>query len=221
MDIYSQHEWEVSVEEALKIQEILKKKICLCKPHRLTKVAAADVTYLGNKATAGVLVFTYPGLELLEEVLVSQPVKFPYIPGLLAFREAPPIIEALKKVKEKVDLLMLDGHGIAHPRRMGIATHLGIYLEMASLGCAKSKLTGTHSPLPPERGSYQPLYDDKEMIGWVVRTRYNTKPVFASPGNFIDFKTTLEVVLNCSLGYRIPEPLRLVHLLVNKKVKVG
>lgn len=216
MEISLLHKWDVSVEEAIKIQEDLAKRLCLRKMDRVEKIAAIDVAYRENQAIAGVLVFNYPELKLVEEVLASSPTLFPYIPGFLAFREGPVVIQALGKIKEKVDLLMFDGQGIAHPRKMGIATHLGIYLNMSSLGCAKSKLTGEYLPPDDEKGAKQPLYRENELIGWVVRTKTHTRPVFVSPGNLIDFEGAVEIVLNCSRGYRIPEPLRLAHIFVNK-----
>jgi deoxyribonuclease V len=216
MEIFPLHPWQVSIEEAIRIQKSLVQRICLKKLEKLKKIAAIDVTYREGEAIAAVLVFSYPELRLLEKRVASSAVQFPYVPGLLTFREGPSIIEAWQRVEKKVDLLMFDGQGIAHPRRMGIATHLGIYLKIPSLGCAKSKLVGRYLPLSDEKGARQPLYDGEELVGWVVRTKTHTRPVFVSPGNLIDFDTALEVVSNCSRGYRIPEPLRLAHIFVNK-----
>jgi len=216
MKIFPLHPWQVSIEEAIEIQKSLVKRISLKKLEKLEKIAAIDVAYREDEAIAAVLVFSYPELKLLKKSLASSPLRFPYVPGLLTFREGPSIIEALKEIEEEVDLLMFDGQGIAHPRRMGIATHLGIYSGIPSLGCAKSKLIGRYSPLGDEEGAKQPLYDGDELIGWVVRTKSYTRPVFVSPGNLIDFDEALEVVLNCGRGHRIPEPLRLAHIFVNK-----
>jgi len=222
MKIKPLHPWEVAPEEAASIQEKLRKKIRLKgKVDNLQRIAATDVAYSNDVAIAGVISFSYPELLVLEKNLVLFPVKFPYIPGLLSFREGPPIIEAFKKLKQKPDLLLFDGQGIAHPRRMGIATHLGIYLNIPSIGCAKSKLIGEHALLKNEKGAYQPLYDGGEMIGFVIRCKKDVRPVFISPGSFIDFEAALKIVLILCRGHKIPEPLRLVHMFVNKKKKEG
>lgn len=222
MDTVPLHSWQVSPEEAIAIQKGLREKILLKrKSKKLERIAAADVTYRESIATAGVVVFSYPELKILEESLAQVEVKFPYIPGLLSFREGPCIIKALEKIKEDIDLLLFDGQGIAHPRRMGIATHLGIYLNIPSVGCAKSKLVGKNAPLANREGANEPLYDGGEMIGYVVRCKKNAKPIFVSPGNLIDFETTLKVVLSLCRGHRVPEPLRLAHIFVNKNKKGG
>lgn len=212
------HPWDVSPEEAIRIQEKLRERICLRNRWtRPAKIAAMDVAYSERKATGGVLLFKYPELTLLEKVIVTVPVNFPYIPGLLTWREGPPLVRVLKKLREEPDLLMFDGQGIAHPRRMGIASHLGVCFQKPSLGCAKSKLTGECEQPGQKAGSSEPLYHKDELLGFVVRTKQNTRPVFVSPGNLIDPRTTLEVILKCCRGYRIPEPLRLVHIFVTRE----
>lgn len=212
------HSWQVDASGAILIQLKLRKKIQLKrKEGKIEKIAAIDVAYEKEKAVAGVLVFSYPQLNLIEKVSTVSSVDFPYIPGLLTFREGPCIIDALCKVKEKADLLLFDGQGIAHPRRMGIATHLGIYLNISSIGCAKSKLTGDYNNLADEAGAFAPLYDGNELVGFAVRTKKDTRPVFVSPGNLIDFDQALKIVLTCCRGHRIPEPLRLAHIFANSE----
>lgn len=212
------HSWQVDPAEAILIQNELKKKIQLKRKwKKLEKIAAIDVAYKKDKAIAGVLIFSYPELRLLERASALSSVKFPYIPGLLTFREGPCIVNALKKVKQKIDLLLFDGQGIAHPRKMGIATHLGIYLNISSVGCAKSKLIGDYEDLPNEDKAVAPLYYKDELIGFAIRTKKNTRPIFVSPGNLVDFETALKIVLTCCRGHRIPEPLRLAHIFVNSE----
>jgi len=220
MQIAPLHPWQVSLEEAIAIQQKLREKIHLkTNLKKLRKIAATDVAYQEKMAIAGVLVFSYPELNILEKSIILTEVKFPYIPGLLSFREGPPLIRALEKIKQDVDLLLFDGQGIAHPRRTGIATHLGIYLNLPSIGCAKSRLTGKYNSLANKDGAIEPLYDGKEMIGYAVKVKKNTRPIFVSPGNLIDFETTLKVTLSLCRGHKIPEPLRIAHLFVNENKK--
>ena len=217
------HPWQVTLEEALNIQEELRKKICLqgrLNLSKIGKIGAVDVAYKNEKAIAGVCIFSYPDLSITKESFSIREVNFPYIPGFLSFREGPCIIEALEKINEDVDILLFDGQGIAHPRRMGIATHLGIYFGIASVGCAKKRLSGNHEPLENKEGVIKPLYDGGEMIGYAVRVKKNTRPLYISPGNLIDFETALKVIISVCRGYKIPEPLRIAHIFVNKLKKV-
>lgn len=154
----------------------------------------------------------FPRLEILEKKFFVSQVVFPYIPGLLSFREAPPLLGALAKIRREPDIILFDGQGTAHPRRMGIATHLGLFLEKPTIGCAKSLLVGKYLPPGGEKGSYSLLEDKGEVIGAVVRTRKEKKPVFVSPGDGIDLMTSIEIVLRCTGRYRLPEPLRQAHL---------
>ena len=176
--------------------------------------------YSEGKAIGGVVVLQCPGLEIVEKKFFVSEVVFPYIPGLLSFREAPALLGALAKIREEPDIILFDGQGIAHPRRMGIATHLGLFLEKPTIGCAKSRLVGKYLPPGEERESYSLLEDKGEVIGAAVRTREGKKPVFVSPGDGIDLMASIQVVLQCTGEYRLPEPLRQAHLFV-KEIREG
>jgi len=211
------HSWEVSPHEAIQLQKELKKKISLKKSfNKIKNVAGADVSYYKNKMIAGVIVFEFPNLKVMERQSFISPVNFPYIPGLLTFREGPSLLEAFKKIKVEPDIILFDGQGIAHPRRMGIATHLGLFLDKPTIGCAKSKLSGNYNALGEEKGSYSFLRERKEIIGAVVRTRKKVKPIFVSPGHKIDLPNSIEIVLKCTDKYKLPVPIREAHLFVNQ-----
>ena len=157
-----------------------------------------------------------PGFELVETATASRALTFPYIPGLLSFREAPACIDAVGKLKIEPDAFLIDGQGIAHPRRLGLASHLGLFFDKPTIGCAKSKLTGTFNKPPSEKGTYSLLKDKDEIIGAVVRTRANVEPVFVSVGNKCLLEDAIEITLTCTTKYRLPEPTRLAHQLVSK-----
>jgi deoxyribonuclease V len=160
-----------------------------------------------------------PDMAVVEEVVAVTTVTFPYIPGLLSFREAPALLQAFRQVTSQPDLVMFDGQGIAHPQRMGIAAHVGLWLDVPTIGCAKSWLTGRYEvhTLDETAGASIPLMaEDGSSIGAVVRTKTRTKPMFVSPGYQADVETSVSVVLQCCKGYRLPEPTRLAHLLVNR-----
>jgi deoxyribonuclease V len=165
---------------------------------------------------AGVVVMSGDARHVLETVTTSVRPRFPYIPGLLSFRETPAVIEAWTKLKTLPDCLICDGHGLAHPRRFGIACHLGVLLDLPSIGCAKSLLVGTHRTPPKRRRSVEPLLDRGEQIGSVVRTRHGVAPVFVSQGNRISLNAAVQTVLDAFGGYRLPEPTRRAHLLANE-----
>jgi len=213
------HPWKVSPNEAVKIQEELRKKLLL-RPARVPfkRIAAGDVSYSrSDEMTYGTfLVFTCPDLILVESGSAEGHATFPYIPGLLTFREGPVLLEAFSKLHTKPDLILIDGQGIAHPRSMGIASHLGLLLDVPSVGCAKSRLMGAHRDLSMDKGSALPLVEGNRTVGMVLRTRDGVKPVFVSPGHKMDIKTSVEVVLSLCRGYRIPEPLRQAHIFVNQ-----
>ncbi len=213
------HSWDLSPQEAIKLQEELKEKIILKKGFsKIKRIAGADISFSkkSNRAYAAVIVFSFPELEILEEEYTIGNLSFPYIPGLLTFREGPLLIETFKKIKIEPDVIIFDGQGIAHPKRLGLATHMGILLDKPTIGCAKSKLIGTYQEPEREKGSYSLLKDDGEIIGAVLRTKEDVSPVFVSPGHKIDLKSSIEIVLECLRGYRLPEPTRQAHLLVNK-----
>ncbi len=182
-------------------------------------IGGADISY--NKFSdiiyAGIVVLSFPDLQIIETAGVRVKEKFPYIPGLLGFRELPPLMEVWDLLKIRPDVLVLDGHGIAHPRRMGIATHFGIVADRPAIGCAKSLLTGHFEPLGETAGSISDLIaGNGEKIGEVVRTKIRCNPVYVSPGNRITQREATDLMLRCVTKYRIPEPTRQAHLLVNR-----
>jgi deoxyribonuclease V len=183
----------------------------------LKTIAAGDVAYSrkDDMTYAAFLLFTYPDLTPLESASAKGRASFPYIPGLLTFREAPTLLEAFSRLKTRPDLILIDGQGIAHPRSMGIAAHIGLILNLPSIGCAKSRLIGTHKEPALDRGQAVPLLVGDRAAGMVLRTRDGVRPVYVSPGHKMDMDTSLKIVLSLCRGYRIPEPLRQVHIFVN------
>lgn len=179
-------------------------------------VAGIDVGIRGDISRAAVVVLDYPGLDTVEYATATRPVTFPYIPGFLSFREGPVILDALEKLSAPPDLLIFDGQGVAHPRRLGIASHIGLLVDVPSIGCAKSRLCGQHEQPGLERGSHVPLVYKGETIGSVVRTRSRVKPVFVSVGHKLDLRTSVDYVLACCKGYRLPETTRRAHSLASK-----
>lgn len=172
-------------------------------------------------ARAAVVVLEYPSLAVAETAVVEGEVRFPYVPGLLSFREAPILLEALGRLERTPDLLMVDGQGLAHPRRFGLACHLGLLLELPTIGCAKSRLVGEHAPLPPERGSWVPLLDGGEVLGAVVRTQTGLKPVYVSVGYRVSLRQAVDWTLGLAPRYRIPEPVRRAHMAAGRVVALA
>jgi deoxyribonuclease V len=170
--------------------------------------------------TAAVVVLNYPGLEIVEVQTVTGRVTFPYVPGLLSFREIPLIIPAFEKISNTPDLVLMDGQGFAHPRRIGIACHLGLFLGIPTIGCAKSRLIGEYQEPRLKRGNWSELTDNGEVIGAVLRTKDNVKPVYVSTGHMIDLKSAVHWVGACCRGYRLPEPTRLAHQAAGRHLKV-
>lgn len=214
------HSWELSIAEALEVQRRLSRAVIRNRDFdTVHRVAGVDVGFEreGKITRAAVVVLSFPQLALLEAVLVRQPTRFPYVPGLLSFREAPAILEALTQLSQPPDLLLCDGQGLAHPRRCGLACHLGLLSGLPSIGVAKSRLLGEYAPLGDERGDWQPLLDGGEVIGAVLRTRQGTKPLYVSIGHRIDLPTAIEYVLACTPRYRLPETTRQAHRLASRK----
>ncbi|MEE8564298.1 MAG: deoxyribonuclease V [Atribacterota bacterium] len=211
------HSWEVNPQEAIKIQKDLKSNISLKKSFsKIEKIAGADVSYYQNNMIAGVIIFEFPNLKIIESQSFISPVNFPYVPGLLTFREGPSLLEAFKKVKNEPDVILFDGQGIAHPRRMGIATHLGLFLDKPTIGCAKSRLSGKYTSVGEKKGDYALLKEGEEILGAVLRTRREVKPIFISPGHKINLPNSIEIVLKCIIKYRLPLPVREAHIFVNQ-----
>jgi len=179
-------------------------------------VAGIDVGMKGDMACAAIVVLDFPGLDVVAKATATRRIKFPYIPGLLSFREGPVILDALERLGGKPDLLIFDGQGIAHPCRLGIASHIGLIVDRPSIGCAKSRLCGQYKEPGVERGSHVPLIDHGETIGAIVRTRTNVKPVFVSIGHRVDLKTSIDYVLRCCKVYRLPETTRKAHRLAEE-----
>lgn len=177
-------------------------------------IAGVDISArrAGRAARAAVVVLSYPELGVVEAEVVSGELALPYIPGLLSFREAPLILEACERLTVTPDLILVDGQGIAHPRRLGLASHLGLFLDTPTIGCAKSRLCGSHEEPGAEPGDYAEVVDKDELIGAALRTRSGVKPVYVSIGHKVDLETAVHWVLRCCRGYRLPEPTRLAHL---------
>lgn len=163
-------------------------------------------------AQAAVVVLNYPALDVVEVRVARDKPMMPYVPGLLSFRECPLILAACKMLANGPDLIMVDGQGIAHPRRLGLASHLGLFLDVPTVGCAKSRLCGSHLPVGEGPGSHAELVDDGEVVGSVLRTKAGVKPMYISVGHRIDLASALHWVLECCRGYRLPQPTRLAHL---------
>ena len=215
------HSWNLSYSRAREVQADLACKVEFTPLKKGPKlIAGIDCAFSkdGERIFAAVIVLRLPQFELVEMVNAARKVTFPYIPGLLSFREAPVCIAAVEKLQNQPDLFIIDGQGIAHPRRLGLAAHLGLFLDQPTIGCAKSRLTGTYEEPPLEKGSYCLLKDEKrkqksqpETIGAVVRTRSNVKPVFVSVGHKCLLEDAVRVVRDCSVKYRQPEPTPLAH----------
>jgi deoxyribonuclease V len=219
------HHWDLSVAEAEALQRELVARVVEGPPLTeaafvggvdvgIRKVGSERERYESAKeevARAAVVVLTYPDLRPIEQATYEAPVTFPYVPGLLAFREAPAVLAAIAKLRQPPDVFILDGQGRAHPRRFGIACHVGLWLDKPTIGCAKSRLVGRHDEPGPERGGHAPLLAGREVIGAVIRSKPRTNPLYVSVGHKIDLDSAVQFVLNCLRGYRLPEPTRLAH----------
>lgn len=218
VDIAKLHPWNLTPREAIALQERLRHAVIVedrLGPVRF--VAGTDVGFEeeGRVTRAAVVVLTFPELKFADCALAQVPTAFPYVPGLLSFREAPAVLEALGKLAVAPDLLLCDGQGIAHPRRLGIASHLGLAAELPSIGVAKTRLTGTHGEVPDARGAWTPLLDGNEMIGAALRTRPGTRPLYISPGHRVSLASAIRYVMACVTQYRLPETTRLAHRLAS------
>jgi len=212
------HDWDVTPVEAVALQQRLRGMVSATNAislEALRAVAGVDASYKDD-SYAAVVVLTFPELEVIERAVARRRTSFPYVPGLLSFREVPVVIDALERLHTAPDLIMVDGQGIAHPRRFGLASHLGVYIGLPAIGCAKSRLTGTHEAPDPAIGDHTPLLDRGETIGAVLRSRAGTTPLYVSLGHKIDLDAALAVVIRCLRGYRMPEPTRLADRLAGQ-----
>lgn len=220
MKIKNLHRWDVTPREAIEIQRKLRKRISFSSsPKKIHLVAGTDAAFSkkGNLIHGAVCIFSFPDMKLIEERTATLPLKFPYIPGLLTFREGPVLLKCFKKIKSNPDVILFDGQGLLHPRRMGIAAHLGILLDKPTVGCAKSYLYGEFRLPANSKGAFEYVRDkNKEIIGACLRTRTDVKPVFVSIGNKTSLSKTIGIALQCVTKYRIPEPLRHAHRLAEK-----
>jgi deoxyribonuclease V len=251
MRIRTLHPWNVTPREAIAIQESLRGRVATeCRVRAVRYVAGADITwereeqrgflgrtartsrtdggrnadnsgYAGTRGYAGIIVFRYPELDEVERVWAAAEAAFPYVPGLLSFRECPLLLTAFERLTISPDVILVDGHGLAHPRRIGIASHLGLLLDRPTIGCAKSRLVGAYREPALRRGSRTQLRDGGETVGMVVRTRDAVKPIFVSVGHLMDLKSAVALCLRCSDGFRIPKPTRLAHQFVGELRRHG
>jgi deoxyribonuclease V len=214
------HSWHVSPKQAKKIQLKLRKSLRFVKgPRRIRRIAACDVSYKNGWVAGVVVVYSYPELELLEVACKKERSTFPYVPGLLTFREGPVLCKIFKVLTLEPDVILFDGQGKAHPLRLGEAAHLGLLFDKPSIGCAKSRFIGEYNEPGRKKGSVSKLYDGKEVIGAVLRSRDRVNPIFVSPGHKMDLNSSLHIVKKCLGEYRIPEPLRQAHILSVQHVK--
>jgi deoxyribonuclease V len=206
--------WNITLDEAKKLQNSLAQKIKLCQlPSKIRRVAGFDVSYLKeeNMLIAGMVIIDYPSLNFCDSFVITDQVNFPYIPGYLSFREAPVLLKLIEKHSHLADIFIFDGHGIAHPRGIGIASHIGVLTNMPSIGCAKKKLVGDYDLPDISKGSATDLILNSKIIGKVLQTKHKTKPVFVSVGHLVSLNEATQFILDCTGKYRLPEPTRLAH----------
>lgn len=207
------HSWDVPPEEAIRLQKEIRERLILKWEDRpVSSIGGVDISIKTEAARAAIVILRYPELTPLEALTADAPLVFPYVPGLLAFREGPAVLAAWEILQNKPDVLMFDGQGIAHPRGVGIASHMGILLDRPTIGVAKSRLYGRHEEVGPKAGDHADLIDKNgKVIGTVLRTKERTNPLYISPGHLMDVKKATEFVLACLAGYRLPEPTRWAH----------
>ncbi|MEH2213530.1 deoxyribonuclease V [Nostoc sp.] len=221
MKFYRDHAWPSTLEEAIVIQETLQNQVItedrLQEP--IQYVAGVDMGFEadGTISRAAVAVLSFPDLQIIETSLAHRPTTFPYVPGFLSFREIPAVLDALEKIKTTPDIILCDGQGIAHPRRLGIASHLGLLIDIPTIGVAKSRLIGKHEELAETKGSTQPLIYNGETIGAVLRSRTGVKPLYISSGHRISLPTAIDYVLRCTPKYRLPETTRIADKLASDR----
>ena len=219
MEYHALHSWDVTPEEARQLQnELCTQVISTDQFGTINTVAGVDIGLKKDTAIASVVVLSFPELQVVDSVVTASPVRFPYIPGLLSFREIPPLLTAFDELQTIPDLIIVDGQGIAHPRRFGLASHLGLILDKPTIGCAKSRLCGRYTEPDSEQGAYTHLRDKAEVIGAVVRTRTNVRVVYVSIGHRISLDSARIWTLACCRGYRLPETTRYAHNAASGKI---
>jgi len=228
MKVRLEHRWDLTPREAAKLQLELRARLDpnpapSLQQHAIKTVAGADIALDKEKnlACAGVIVYSFPDLRELERQGAARTLTFPYVPGLLVFREGPALLDALAKLRTEPDLLFFDAHGYSHPRRFGLASHMGVILDKPTIGCAKSLLIGHYEEPPNQPGAWTPLVDAEETIGAVLRTRKDVQPVFISIGHRVDLKTAIELAMACTDGRRIPKPTREADHYVEQLKRTG
>jgi deoxyribonuclease V len=222
MKVKNLHNWQVTTAQAFDIQLKLASRVSRTDEVKNPKfIAGVDISVdrVRDEARGAVVVLSYPELKLVESQVVEGRVDFPYVPGLLSFREAPLTLAAFERLETAPDLILFDGQGIAHPRRLGLAAHMGLFLDTPAIGCAKSRLCGHHNTLGLEPGGYAELVDGGDVIGAVLRTKAGTNPVYVSIGHKISLESAVYWVTQCCRGYRLPEPTRLAHLAAGGKLE--
>ncbi len=218
MQLHHQHSWDLTPKEAIALQRELAGYVIIDDCFgEVQQVAGVDVGFEENNTVtrAAVAVLDYPSLTLREYAIAREPTRFPYVPGLLSFREIPTVLLALEQLSVLPDMLLCDGQGIAHPRRLGIASHLGVLLDLPTIGVAKSRLIGSYNEPDEEKGAWQPLIDDGEVIGCVLRSRSRVKPLYVSPGHKVSIDSARQWVMSCLTRYRLPETTRWAHRLAS------
>ena len=220
LQLHHEHPWNVAPAEAREMQQRLCRLVETAdRLGAIGTVAGVDVGFdkLNGLTRAAVAVLRFPGLELCEQSLATLPTRFPYVPGLLSFREAPAILAALDKLEHLPDLLVCDGQGLAHPRRFGIACHLGVLTDLPSIGVAKKRLIGTHDELPETRGDWVSLMHEGDIVGAVLRSRAGVKPIYVSCGHRVGLETAVDLVMRCTTRYRLPETTRRADRLASNR----
>jgi deoxyribonuclease V len=216
------HNWQMTIPEACELQRKMAGEVMRTGGMTVPRlIGGLDISIKrGSPARAAAVILTFPGMEMVEVKTQESVTSFPYIPGLLSFREAPLMIAVCEQLQLTPDLILVDGQGIAHPRRFGIASHMGVVLDIPTIGCAKSRLCGQYEIPGTEAASYSELTDNGEVIGAALRSKKGTKPIFISIGHRTDLRTAIEYVLKCCHGYRLPQPIRMAHLAAGGYLKV-
>ena len=209
MRLVPENLWPNDLQSARLVQEALAGQVSI-QPLKMTpkSIAGVDACFSKKTVVAAASLFTYPGIKHLSDAVSRDTLRFPYVPGFLSFLEGPAIIKALKKLRVRPDVVLFDGQGIAHPRRLGIASHVGVILDIPTVGCAKSRLVGEFDEPGPYKGDWTHLYCQGRRIGAVLRTRDRVRPLFVSAGHRLDLKTSLDIVIRALSSYRLPEPIR-------------